>query len=49
MKSVTKTKPKRQNRVVTLYLGKTLAEYKDLILTEGGINHLDIVMNYVLT
>ncbi len=40
MKSVTKTQPKRQNRVVTLYLGKTLAEYKDLILTEGGINRL---------
>src|SRR5512145_865668 len=40
MKSVTKTKPKRQNRVVTLYLGQTLAEYKGLISTEGGIKHL---------
>jgi hypothetical protein len=40
MKSVTKTQPKRQNRVVTLYLGKTLAEYQALISTAGGINRL---------
>lgn len=40
MKSVTKTQPKRQNRVVTLYLGQTLTEYQELISTEEGIKHL---------
>ena len=40
MKSVTKTKPKRQNRAVTLYLGKTLAEYEELMATAGGIEQL---------
>ena len=40
MKSVTETKPKRQNRTVTLYLGKTLAEYEALISTGEGIEIL---------
>ena len=34
------TKPKRQNRTVTLYLGKTLAEYEELISTKEGIENL---------
>ena len=40
MKNETKTKPKRQNRTVTLYLGNTLVEYEELISTEEGIGIL---------
>jgi hypothetical protein len=37
MKSINETKQKRQNRTVTLYLGNTLVEYKEMISTEQGI------------
>ena len=40
MESVTETKAKRQNRTVILYLGKTLAEYQQMIGTERGIQEL---------
>ena len=40
MESVTETKPKRQNRTVTLYLGHILAEYQRLISTPEGIQLL---------
>ena len=35
--SITETKPKRQNRTITLHLGHTLAEYEMTYLTETGI------------
>ena len=40
MQSVNETKPKRQNRTVTLYLGTTLAEYQEMISTQGGLEAL---------
>jgi hypothetical protein len=40
MENVTKTKPQRQNRTVTLYLGSTLAEYQELISTAAGLENL---------
>jgi hypothetical protein len=40
MNSVNETKKKRQNRTVTLYLGKTLAEYEKMISTGDGIKDL---------
>ena len=40
MESVTETKPKRQNRTVTLYLGHILAEYQQMISTTEGIQIL---------
>jgi len=38
--SVTETKPKRQNRTVTVYLCNTLAEYQEMIATQQGIQEL---------
>ena len=40
MTSVTDAKQKRQNRTVTLHLGNTLAEYRDMISTGEGIREL---------
>jgi hypothetical protein len=40
MESINQSEQKRQNRTVTLHLGNTLAEYKAMILTEGGIQAL---------
>jgi hypothetical protein len=40
MPSVAETKPKRQNRTVTLHLGNTLAEYEAMISTPEGIQEL---------
>jgi hypothetical protein len=40
MESVTETKPKRQNRTITLHLGNTLTEYQELISTAGGMQEL---------
>ena len=40
MNSVTETKPKRQNRTVTVYLCNTLAEYQEMIATQQGIQEL---------
>jgi hypothetical protein len=40
MPSVAETKPKRQNRTVTLHMGNTLAEYQAMISTEEGIQDL---------
>jgi len=40
MESVSETKPKRQNRTVTLYVGSTLAEYQRLISTAEGLQSL---------
>jgi hypothetical protein len=40
MTNVAETKPKRQNRTVTLHLGNTLAEYEDMISTEAGVQEL---------
>ncbi len=40
MENITETKPERQNRTVTLYLGNTLAEYQELISTEEGLQTL---------
>ena len=38
--NIVETKPKRQNRTITLYLGNTLVEYEKNYLVESGIEDL---------
>jgi hypothetical protein len=38
--TINQVKPKRQNRTITLYLGKTLSEYETTYLSEAGIKAL---------
>jgi hypothetical protein len=38
--NIDQTKPKRQKRTITLYLGNTLAEYEATYLTEIGLKAL---------
>ena len=38
--NITESKPKRQNRTITLHLGNTIAEYEQSYLTAGGIEAL---------
>jgi hypothetical protein len=38
--NIAEAKPKRQNRTITLYLGKTLVEYEKNYLVESGIKDL---------